>query len=600
MQGQHENMLRSFYTKAIQDTRKYLEKSGYGLETCEKDDEDILENVRKAQASFREFWKIKITRGLRVIILVLAIPNTFPDTFIKIYLSTKDFQEIYPIPHLDQNGLICTRDPEVAVLNDTKPGEATNNLIEIAIKIVESGITKENEADYIEEFLAYWNEKVANIFLSIFAPKDEVCYLQIFKLSKKIFDYNYIVTDSKVHLEEWLKPFAVTTTGDEAIRALYLPIKRFSPYALNTDNDLLTIIDDKKVKNSIANYFNHDRLYYILIASFFLNGETILFGWKHKGWKNIIFKGFRKNHVPLDIRLGHPKNEPVTKIRLMRLDRERIFVRGGIMPTLIKKDVSIAVLGCGSLGSFLTMSLARCGISKLLLIDKECLSPENTPRHLCGFLEASCNMQKVEAVKKRVTEHFPGIKCNIFYADILELLEKDEKVLNNHNMVIVVLGSRAVERRINYLLKKGLINSPVLFLWVEPLGVGGHILYIDPKNGGCYDCSFDKEGNFLYSIPNTSESFQKRESGCQSTFLPYSSLTVEQFALVASKIIYSLLDSRPSTSTLFTWLGDIEEFEKSGHKINPAYDAQLSYRIIEKQIMERGSCNTCGNLKTEV
>ena len=600
MQGRHENMLRTFYTKAIQNTRKYLEGSGYDLETCEKDDKDIPENVRKIQASFREFWKIKITRDSRVITLVFAIPNTFPDTFIKIYLSTKDFQEIYPIPHLDQNGFICTRDPEVVVLSDTEPGQAAKELIEIAIKIIDSGIEKENEADYTEEFLAYWNEKVAYKFLSIFTPKNKACYLQIYKLSKKLFDCQVIVADSKMHLEEWLEPFAVNVTDDKAIEALYLPIKRFSPYALNTDNDLLTIIDDKNVKDSIKCYFNQDRLHYILIASFFLNGENILFGWEHKGWKNIIFKGFRKNHIPLDVRLGYSKKKPVTKIELMRLDKERIFARGGTMPTLTRKDVSIAVLGCGSLGSFLTMSLARCGISKLLLVDKECLLPENTPRHLCGFLEASCNMKKVEAVKKRITEHFPGTKCNIFYADILELLEKDEKVLNNYNMVIVALGSMAVERRINYFIKKGLINSPVLFLWVEPLGVGGHILYIDPKNGGCYDCSFNEKGNFIYSISNTSEIFQKRESGCQSTFLPYSSLTVEQFALVASKIIYSLLDNRPSTSTLFTWLGDIEEFEKSGHKINPVYDAQLSYRIIEKQIMERGSCSTCGNLKTVV
>lgn len=595
MQDRHENMLRTFYTKAIQNTRKYLKGSGYDLETCEKDDKDIPEIVRKTQASYREFWKIKITRDSRLITLVLAIPNTFPDTFPKIYLSAKDFQEIYPIPHLDQNGFICTRDPEVAVLSDTMPGQATKALIEIAVRIVDSGIAKENEANYIEEFLAYWNEKVAHIFLSIFTPKDNTCYLQIYKLSKKIFGYKYIVADSRDHLEEWLKPFAVTIVDDKAIKALYLPINQFSPYALNMDDDLLKIIDDKNVKDSIENYFNQDRLHYIVIASFFLNGERILFGWRHKGWKNVTFKGFRKNHVPLDIRLGYSKKKPVAKIRLIRLDKERIFMRGGTMPTLIKKDVSIAVLGCGSLGSFLTMSLARCGISKLLLVDKECLAPENAPRHLCGFLEASCDMQKVEAVKKRVTEHFPGVKCDIFHADILELMEKDEKVLNKYNMVLVALGSMAVERRINYLLKIGLINSPVLFLWVEPLGVGGHILYINPRNGGCYDCAFDEEGNFIYSISNTSEIFQKRESGCQSTFLPYSSLTVEQFALVASKIVFSLLDNRPSVSTLFTWLGDIEEFEKSGHKINLTYDALLPYRTVEKQIMKRESCRVCGN-----
>jgi len=591
-------MLDTFYSKAIQITKEYLKEHGYDLENCEKNNKDVIRITGKTQVPCREFWKVRVTGILRVITLILAIPSTFPDTFPKIYLSEKDFQEIYPIPHLDKNALICTRDPAVAVLNDAKPGEATKELIEIAVKIVESGIAKENEADYIEEFLAYWNEKVVNTILSIFAPKNEVCYLQIFKLSKELFECDCVLTDSKAYLEEWLRPLAVTITGDEAIKVLYLPIKPFLPYTFNTDNDLLKIIKDKNIINSITNYFNQNRLDYILIASFFLNGESILFGWKHRQWKRI--KGFRQNHIPLKIRLSCSKDEPIEKISLIRLDKERIFRRGGFMSTLVGKDVSIAILGCGSLGSFLTMSLARCGISKFLLVDKECLLPENTPRHLCGFLDASCGMRKVEAVKKRVTEHFPGTECNIFHTDILELLEEDETVLNSHDMVIVALGNRAVERRINYLLKRNLFNSLLLFLWVEPLGVGGHILYVDPKNGGCYDCSFDEEGNFIYSISDTSESFQKKESGCQSTFLPYSSLTVERFVLFASKVILSLLDNTPNSSTLFTWLGDLEEFEKSGHKLNPVYDAQLPYRIIKKEIMKRGSCNTCGNLLTVV
>jgi len=589
-------MLDVFYSKVLQITKEYLKEHGYNLENCEKNDKEVIRITEKMQVPCREFWKLRVTGILREITLILAIPNTFPDVFPKIYLSEKDFKKNYPIPHLDKNALICTRDPAVAVLNDAKPGKAVKELIEIAVKIVESGIAKENEADYIEEFLAYWNENVVNAILNIFAPKNEVCYLQIFKLSKKIFGYDYVLTDSKAYLEEWLKPLAVTITEDEAIKALYLPIKAFLPYALNTDNDLLKIVEDKNIINSITNYFNQNRSNCTLIASFFLNGENILFGWKHRQWKRI--KGFRQNHIPLKIRLSCSKEEPIEKISLIRLDKERIFRRGGLMSTLVEKDVSIAVLGCGSLGSFLTMSLARCGISKFLLVDKECLLPENTPRHLCGFLEASCNMRKVEAVKKRITEHFPGTKCNVFHTDILELLEKDEKVLNSCDMVIVALGNRSVERRINYLLKRNLFNSSLLFLWVEPLGVGGHILYVNPKNGGCYDCSFDQEGNFIYSIFDTSESFHKRESGCQSTFLPYSSLTVEQFVLVASKVTSSLLDDSPNSSTLFTWLGDLEEFEKSGHKLNPVYDAQLPYRIIKKEIMKRDYCNTCGNLKT--
>ena len=598
MQGQLIDMLTNFYNEALKSTEKYLRESGYILEICKKDDKDIIKLKKMPDVSFREFWKIKIDiKGIRKITLILAIPQTFPDAFPKIYLSEKDFQEIYPIPHLDKNRFICTRDPEVAVINEFKIGEATKDLLEIATNIIKSGIKKENETDYIEEFLAYWNEGTINTCLSIFNPKKEPSFLFVYKLRKRIFCCNYIITDSRIFLEKWLEPFSVTISENQVIEALYLPTKPFSPYLLNTDNDLLKIIKNEDIKYTLESYFNQDRLHNVIIASFILKDEFILFGWKHQGWKNVKIKGFRKNHIPLKIRLEHSQNRSIKKIKVIRLDRERLFKRGGLMSIPIKEDISIAILGCGSLGSFLTMSLARCGISKFMLVDKEYLLPENTPRHLCGLIEASQNMRKVEAVRKRLIEHFPNIECDVFHNDILDLLEKDENILNKNNIVLVAIGNMAIERRINYLLRNGSINSPVIFLWIEPLGVGGHVLYISPKNGGCYDCAFDEKGNFLYTISNASDYFYKRESGCQTTFMPYSGLTVGQFSIIAAKIIIKILEDLPNNSILFTWLGDIEEFEKSGHTINPIYDAQLPYRIIERQIKKRSSCVTCGNTK---
>ena len=246
------------------------------------------------------------------------------------------------------------------------------------------------------------------------------------------------------------------------------------------------------------------------------------------------------------------------------------------------------------------MSLSRCGINKMTLVDKDILLPENTPRHLCGLIEASNNMKKVDAVKEKILGYFPYIKLDVYQEDILVLLEKDNNILNNVDIVIVAVGNRGVERRLNYLQINSLIKKPIVYSWIEPLGVGGHVLYVHPNNisnAGCYNCLFNENGDFIYSISDTSNHFHKREGGCQSTFMPYSALMAEQFAIIISKMIIKLLNDFPITSKLFTWVAGIEDFEKSGHKLNDNYASRLSSEIIERDIIKRGTCTICGKVK---
>lgn len=605
MQDQHDNLLTNFYKNSIQNAKLYLEAK-YRLISNTNDEEilDIARILSPEYPEYEEFWKIELNGSLRCFTFILAIPDTFPDTFPKIYLSKKDFQEIYPVPHLDKNRFVCTRNPEVVFLNDKKPGEAIEELINIAVKILEQGIKTENQSDFIEEFLAYWNEKTQYSFLSLFVPTDKIANLKIFKLSKNIFRSKYIVSESKEDVEKWVAPFKINIDESEDIGCLYLPLSKFYPLSFEKDEDVSNILKNLSNKEehtkAVGNYFNQNRHYYIIISSFPIKKERILFGWRHKGWSGVRFKGFRKNHVPLHARLTHTKtkNNPIEKIEIIRLDKERIFKRGGTMSTLLSKNVSIALVGCGSLGSYLAMSLSRCGISKFLLIDKDYLEPENVPRHLCGFIEASQHMKKVDAVKKKLIEHFPYIECRTHFGDVLQLYQKENITLKDYDLAIIAIGSVSIERRINYLLRKGSISCPVVYLWIEPFGVGGHILYIHPSNGGCYECCFDNNGNFLYSIvePAGRGKFQKRESGCQSTFLPYSSLDIEHFISVSCKKILHVLEKEKEISILYTWLGDIEEFERLGYRINSIHDAQLPYRIIEKNILSQKSCSLCGKV----
>lgn len=51
----------------------------------------------------------------------------------------------------------------------------------------------------------------------------------------------------------------------------------------------------------------------------------------------------------------------IKKIRLKRIDRQRIFSRGGnyITEQIAMNDIKIAIVGCGSLGGSLAFKLAK-------------------------------------------------------------------------------------------------------------------------------------------------------------------------------------------------------------------------------------------------
>jgi len=298
--------------------------------------------------------------------------------------------------------------------------------------------------------------------------------------------------------------------------------------------------------------------------------------------------------VPLAARLRRTSKNRIDKIRIVRLDERRILRRGGAMQALTEKRVSVGIVGCGSVGGFLAMSLARCGISKFLLVDKDCMAPENVARHLCGLVDAVKATPKVDAVARRLREHFPHIECNSVRGDVLRLLQTQDLRLDDYALLVVAAGSMATERRINYVVRKGRLNVPVVYLWIEPFGLGGHILYASPSGQGCYECCIDQDGLFSYSIARPGQRFHKRESGCQSTFLPYSSVEVEHFISVACRKIVELVESKADVSTLYTWLGDLRRFEKLGYRIADTYAADLPYRLTQGRTVQERTCGLCG------
>jgi len=588
-QGLQKSILNNFYEESIKKARQYLEGK-YVLQECHKGDEDFPSNIL---IEYPALWKINVENKLHPLTLIIAIPKTFPDKLPKIYLSKKNHSELAPLPHVDKNRFVCTKDPNVAFINDNIPGEAIVALIETATEIINKGIRKENFDDFTEEFLAYWNEEAKHKFLSLFSPTDNINNLTVTVFSKNFLNSRYMIAKTKEETEKWLESLRIKI--DKTYEALYLPLPKSIPIPLPQDNgDILKIIigSGEGYSRALESYFNRQSSNLTVIFSFPLKGDRILAGWRHSPWEQKVSHGFRPGTVPLLVRMQRAKNNLIEKIRVERIDRKRLFMRGGTGIPLPDEDISIAIIGCGSLGSPLAVSLSKCGIARFLLIDQEKVEAENVARHVCGFLEAGSNIFKSGAVRDRLLKHFPYIECNAYRDEVLDLLRENESLLNKYDLIIVATGDKAVERRLNYLLRKGVITSPLMYVWMEPFGVAGQILYIHPNKGGCYQCCFDN-GEFRYSVAKSSKEFYKRECGCQSTFVQYSNLEIDHFISIVAKQTINFLKNKPDCSQLNTWLGDLFLFKSLGYQIRDEWLADSAYTVHEKTISKNEGCNIC-------
>ena len=68
-------------------------------------------------------------------------------------------------------------------------------------------------------------------------------------------------------------------------------------------------------------------------------------------------------------------------------------------------------------------------------------------------------------------------------------------------MIIFTVGSTDIQMKMNKVLKDNHCHAPVIFVWLEAGGLYSHILVVDYKKKGCFECLYtDETGSFIIVI----------------------------------------------------------------------------------------------------
>lgn len=274
---------------------------------------------------------------------------------------------------------------------------------------------------------------------------------------------------------------------------------------------------------------------------------SALYGYAHPGTAQILVIGGegQRAHQPRAVALGwlEPSATTPTDIGthrngslVARRDGDRLyFLLGGqpckahpyelesalfsrhtgLLEERPMQRAGVILCGCGSVGGLAALELARCGVSRFLLIDPDLLAIENLCRHPCSL--ADVGRRKVEAIAERIHQINPRAVVEV-HATTIERLDPalvqtfaqgnhavtDPAALNAQprpaTLMLACADSRRADRQAARLAAA--LDLPFLAIGLWERAFAGEIFYSHPgKPMPCYGCAFEELAQTLGGSP---------------------------------------------------------------------------------------------------
>lgn len=168
---------------------------------------------------------------------------------------------------------------------------------------------------------------------------------------------------------------------------------------------------------------------------------------------------------------------------------QSVFSRNsGLIESEQMAAAHVAIFGCGSVGSFAALELARVGVGNFLLVDNDVLEYHNICRHQCGIREVG--EYKVDAIKRRILDINPTANIET-YATLAEYIPKevwDYWVGEKHALCLGCADNREADVYISNLCL--MYASPFLSIGFWERAFAGELFYWLPDSKMvCYRCA---------------------------------------------------------------------------------------------------------------
>src|SRR6516225_6457137 len=145
----------------------------------------------------------------------------------------------------------------------------------------------------------------------------------------------------------------------------------------------------------------------------------------------------------------------------------------------------VAIAGCGALGSFQAAALARAGVGRLTIIDRDYIEPSNLHRQwLFEEADAAEGLPKAVAAERRIARINSGVRARGVVADLTA--SNAEELLAG--AALILDGTDNFETR--YLINDYAVSRGVPWIYGAAVGSYGLAMPVIPEVTACLRCVY--------------------------------------------------------------------------------------------------------------
>ncbi|MGG6893674.1 HesA/MoeB/ThiF family protein [Rhizobium sp. BR 315] len=493
-------------------------------------------------------WRVK-TMGVGLVVLAdRNFPYSKPKAFLENYDRSRPRPHIEPIPFLGGTAKICLRTPAVP----EQPLLAVQSAVHDARQLLKANEDGEEDEDFEKDFPAYWMH-----YLPKGARRARLSGLSGTRAEIGAFHYeggSYFCFPDKAHLQRWAKHVAAAFIK----RPRQFPIvelKRLPrPDRFPSDADTLLKLLRRYSADGLKAVADHLRSSPVRLPVL-LTGRTsedrtfevaveLVVRADAKGQRSVKARQQRKlaDEDVVQLYDVFPLNTKSIDAALTRLpDRD--------MASLTKK---VVIVGCGALGSSIAVTLAKSGVSRLILIDPETLDWENVRRHELGA--EWIGRSKAIGLKHKIERSIPDIIEVVAYDGLVEdAVANVPDLLADADLVVVATGDWGSDVFVSQAARNRTPLIPAIFTWTEAYALATHAILLSSAAGYLAD-GFDMTGNFK---GQTSHADRKPPPECGNLTSPFGAVEVAQSQSLAAKLALEFLSGRHSDADIWrTWTAE--------------------------------------------
>ncbi|WP_342560607.1 ThiF family adenylyltransferase [Psychrobacillus sp. FSL W7-1457] len=567
--------------------------------------EDKIDNIKSTRANWVKTYKLQINLERKILEIRIALSIDFPIE--KPYFFFENVIDFNFMPHIEKSdNLICYAFDDGLILDVNYPVQIIMESLNLAIKTISNGMNKSRFEEFKREYEINWSRLDNTVEVqSFFDDRDiKIKEVEILKPKNSLGNETRILINPEVSsLRELSYIYEIDLEKWDRYKCVFITLKnsdmipfpnRYKMWNFKQLKRLILRNCGSSTKRYLQNIkFNNEELYFILSVPF------------EKQRINVGVCVYPANGSNKEIKLANISNKSrLTPVRYTRIHADYLMKR--TQGKNAYENYKVLILGLGSIGSNTLANLAKMGVKYFGLVDNDILLPENSMRHFLGLnhiLMGGTYKFKTDILSLYLKSNFTEVEVEKFTKNVKNFIDDNLKELSTkYDLIVSALGSPTYELYLNDFIYKNKINIPIIYSWIEPLGIGSHILVTNNSEiPGCFRCLYTEEDNLNRlvhnrgSFVNPEDNYLRKMQGCHSEFTPYSYLDSQEISINLSKIILEVMNNKFKGNKLISYLGDSRRFTDEG------FEPSLRYKQISllgaktnTVCVKQNECVTCG------